>query len=1189
MQSFPGRVIGDFSQLLQEDQMLNFKKIVPTGLLLAVVCLLVGGVRSAYGQAVYGSVYGTVKDTSGAVIKGATITVTDEQKGTSQTAQSNDSGDWSVGHLIPDTYTVKIDAPSFQGTQSKGVVVHADVAQLVDVQLGAEGASQTVTVTATDTPSLQTDRAEVSQVLDERSVQNLPNLNRNFTQFTLLTPGVQHSTFNINGPENPQGTTSVTTNGSSYGVQGWLLDGTDNREPVDGIIVINPTLDSVGELKVTSSNYDAEFGGAVGGIVSAQTKSGGNDLHGDVFFFRHSGAQLARNPFTQSAPDPVTGKYIPGQVFSQFGGSVGGPIIKDHTFFFVDYQGTRQRLGASQLLTVPTLAARNSCILQNAGATCDLSQYLGSQPIYYHPTGAGSKGVQYASNAIPASIITPQGANLLKLLPAPNTNGTSITNNYAASGNGTDNADQADVRLDHQLNSKIHMFGRYDYALFNLFGAAAFGPGGGVGFGIGGTAGSAAVQNQSAALGMDWALSPSLLTDVRAGFLSYHVSENKLTAGQTPAAAAGIPNLNTAADSSGLPNITMKDTISNFGNQSCNCPLLESEQVFQLANNWTKVKGDHTFKFGGDIRYALNLRNASDNDRAGVLNFASSSTAAGPSDPVASNGSALASLLFGQVAEFLRFDVYSQNASNRQKRGAFYGQDSWRIGNKLQVNYGVRWDVIYPETVNSPGNGGFADISAGGVRVAGINGIGTNGGQRMDYTNLAGRFGFAYQARPNMVIRGGIGQVYDDVGFFGTLFGSVLTHNLPVLNNEDIGSTSSTGQYIATLTTLPAKPAAPTIPANGLIPFNNSFSPQFRGGRIQLPEVDQWNLTVQQQFSNNLTAQIGYVGNHSERIYPGETYGYDFNSPTLPTSPSQLGNTSARRPYFNKFSGTYQGAPTICCSSSLTSAAPTANSNYHSLQAKIDKRFSHGLQFNANYTWSKAMNYANDAVFANYPRLSYGRGDTNRTNVFVLSGVYQLPFGRDRMFANHMNRMVDAVVGGWNLSGTSTWESGRPFTPTYAECGADQDLDNNFGGPGVSSDCRPNGNAKGEAFSVGGLDPTSHSRQYFTPVTALTNNGSTSGAFTRPGFGTIGNIGRNSFTGPRDFYADASLIKDFPIAERVKGQFQFQAFNVFNHSALDIPTAPNARCIDCSAGGVISSLEGNSSMRQLQFAARITF
>jgi len=207
-----------------------------------------------------------------------------------------------------------------------------------------------------------------------------------------------------------------------------------------------------------------------------------------------------------------------------------------------------------------------------------------------------------------------------------------------------------------------------------------------------------------------------------------------------------------------------------------------------------------------------------------------------------------------------------------------------------------------------------------------------------------------------------------------------------------------------------------------------------------------------------------------------------------------------------------------------------------------------------------------------------------------MSGLYALPFGRDRMYANNVNRLVDYAIGGWTLTGTTTWESGRPFTPTYSECGADQDLDNNAGGPGVTSDCRPDSaSAGGFTTNVGSLNPTTHARQYFAPVAPLTSNGAVSGAFARPAFGTIGNIGRNSLVGPRDYYADAALIKDIPITERVKAQFQFQAFNLFNHAALDIPTASNARCIDCSTGGVITSLEGNSSMRQLQFAGRITF
>ena len=679
------------------------------------------------------------------------------------------------------------------------------------------------------------------------------------------------------------------------------------------------------------------------------------------------------------------------------------------------------------------------------------------------------------------------------------------------------------------------------------------------------------MQNQSAALGADYVVNASLLTDLRLGFFSYHVSENKFSGG-TPATAAGIPNLNTLPDTSGLPSFNVSDSsISNFGNQNCNCPLLESEQVFQLNNNWTKVIGNHTIKFGGDIRYALNLRNASDNNRTGVLNF-NSGASAGPNGA----GSGLASLLFGDVNEFQRFDVYQNDAANRQKRLAFYGQDSYRATQKLTVNYGVRWDIIYPETVNNTANGGFASLVSGGTRVVGVAGIGSNGNEKMDYLNLAGRLGFAYQVLPNTVVRGGIGQVYDTVGYFGTLFGSVLDPQPagPCQRRHQLPATPI-GKFSTTLAAPPLRPAAPTIPANGIIPLSNNFNPQFRPERIQLPKVDQWNVAVQQQFGENTTFEIAYVGNHAERIYPGETYGYDLNAPVLPSSPAEIasGDIATRRPFFNKFNAIYNGAPAICCSNGMTSAAPSANARYNALQTKLDKRFAHGLQFNANYTWSKALGYANDNVFARYPRVSFGPNDTNREHLFVISGVYQLPFGKNRMFLSNSSRLMDYLVGGYSLSGASTWQSGARFTPTYAECGLDQDLDNNFNGPGRSSDCRPNKGSGAFVLHAGSFNPVTRSVQYFTPSTTPVGTGSS--PFGRPAFATFGNIGRNAFAGPRQYMADAALLKDIPITESVRGQFQFQVFNVFNHPALDLPNASGARCVDCSNGGVITNIDSN--------------
>lgn len=382
--------------------------------------------------------------------------------------------------------------------------------------------------------------------------------------------------------------------------------------------------------------------------------------------------------------------------------------------------------------------------------------------------------------------------------------------------------------------------------------------------------------------------------------------------------------------------------------------------------------------------------------------------------------------------------------------------------------------------------------------------------------------------------------------------------------------------------------------------MQNGTSYQFRPTRMQLPKVDQYNLSLQQQITNDLTATLAYVGNIGEHVYPGETYGWDINEPVLPATPAQLaaGNTT-RRPFYNRYTQLYNGAVVQCCDSTLVSTAPASRSNYNALQATLDQRFHSGLQLNANFTWSKAMNYANDAAFNQYRTFSYGRSDTNREHVFVASGSYELPFGKNKRYFSSPNRLMEYAVGGWTLNGTTTWQSGLPFTPTYNECGADQDLDNNASQTGSTSDCRPNWTASRLSTGVSSFDPSTHTRRFFTPVAPLPVNGQQSGPFVRPAFGTFGNIGRNTYFGPSEYFADASLFKNFTITERVKAQFQFQAFNVFNHAPLAFSSGSSPHCIDCSTtttnAGQITSLDpavtgtGLPAMRQLQFAARFTF
>src|SRR5437762_6376780 len=314
----------------------------------------------ASGQAVFGSIFGTVTDPSGAAVPNAKVTVTSATKATSYTATTNADGNYSVTHLIPDTYNVRAEAAGFKAFEVKNTPVSADAAARVDGQFQVGGTTETVEVTS-EAPQLKTDRADVAIEFNQRYVEDLPVLNRNFTSFELLSPGTQKLVgWSHAATENPQGGQQIFVNGQHFSGTGFELDGTDNQDPILGIIVVNPNLEAIQESKIALQNYDAEFGKAVAGVVTVQTKSGTNDLHGSGFWFRRTDALAARDPFTQFQKDS-TGRFIPSSRWQQFGGTLGGPIIKNKLFFFGDYQGTRQTSGITNQYTIPTLTALTSC------------------------------------------------------------------------------------------------------------------------------------------------------------------------------------------------------------------------------------------------------------------------------------------------------------------------------------------------------------------------------------------------------------------------------------------------------------------------------------------------------------------------------------------------------------------------------------------------------------------------------------------------------------------------------------------------------------------------------------------------------------------------------------------------------------------------------------------------------------
>jgi hypothetical protein len=1163
---------------------------------LVVVCGLTIVTASAFGQAVYGSIFGTITDPSGAAVAGAKVTVTSVSKNITEQATTNADGNYSVTHLIPDVYTVKAEAPGFKAFQTANIVVSADTSARVDGQFQVGGSTETVEVTA-EAPQLKTDRADVATIFNDKAVEDLPLFNRNFTALVLASPGAQQLGWSHASSENPQGSLQTKVNGQTFAGTGFQLDGTDNRDPILGIIVINPTLESVTEAKMTSQNYEAEFGQAVAGVVASQTKSGSNSLHGSAFGFRRSDATQARDPFAQRIANPVSGRFIPPSLYGIFGGAIGGPVVKDRLFFFGDYQGTRSKVGSSYLQTVPTSLVRSTCG-SSTSLICDLSEY---GTVIYDPTTGIQGGPNNGENrtlfndpncaaagkapgtCIDNSRLAPQAVALLNQFPAPNT--SDLINNLSAGGNGIFNNDQFNVRIDGQATSRLHAFGRYSFANYTLTGAAIFGDLGGIGFGTGGFGGQSKSRDQSIAGGFDYALSTSVLTDFRFGYVRYHVNVVPNGVGTKPADAVGIPGLNTipgidegdfstgqpsyfvgksGGDGQATGDLSQTGGYSNFGYglgvNRCNCPLIEQEDQFQFVNNWTKVLGNHQIKFGGDIRYARNLRVPSDNHRAGELTFANTFTSLNKAnlpvgDPTPSGGVAVATFLLGEVTTFKRYVSTVTTAAERQKRWFFYGQDTWRATSKLTINYGLRWDIMNPEYVNADGNGGLLDLNTGLVRVAGVGGIGRNFNVENNLHNFGPRLGIAYQISPKTVVRAGYGRSYD-IGVFGSIFGHAVTQNLPVLEVQNNNAPNDFAS-VFTLSSGPLAPVFPAVPSDGLLPLPVGVFARARPLRMRLPRLDAYNLTVQHQLTNTTSLEIAYVGNYGHGFYANNP-ATNVNNPTIVgfgTIPRDQ-----RRP-FAKFGWTQD----------IDYFGNDATSSYNALQAKLDKRFSNGLQFVAHYTWSNSLDHDPD-YFDIDPHVGYGPDDNNRKHVFSISSVYELPFGKGKRFMGNANRVLDLLIGGFQLNTTTNWSSGLPWTPQYKNCNADKDT-----GP-----CRPlvTGSL---SQSLGSYNPSAGAIPYYTPVPEMTAPGQVSGPFQRPQPGTFGS-GRNPFWGPRFFNSNMSLFKDFRITERVGAQFRFEAFNVFNNVN---PGNPN-NCVDCG-GGNITGLAPNATMRQLNFGAKITF
>ena len=1131
---------------------------------LAVV-LAVAFLSPASAQQVFGSIFGTVTDASGAAVANAKVTVSDVNKGTKFEVTTDSSGNYTKGQLIPGTYKVEIEAAGFQKVVSNELQVRVDEAARYDAALKVGEVTTEVEVVAA-APLLQSDRADVAQTYTAKEVEDLPNIGRNTQSFELLQPGTAKLGWQHASDENPQNSIQMVVNGQNFSQMGYELDGTTNQDPILGIIVINPNIDSLAEMKQALQNFDAEFNFVGGGIASYSTKSGTNEFHGSAFEY----LQINTPGFVSDAANPFTHTPAPLYRQNQFGGSIGGPVIKNKLFFFGDAELNRQFQGGSIITSVPDSLSR-------AGNFSEWYTYSPSLYTIYEPnTGNPATGVgrtPFPNNTIPGSMLSPQAQALLAYFPSPNFQqiaGAPFVNNFAENGGTSITYNKWDTREDWYLNQKNTIFGRYSYTGYTESAPGAFGEEAG-GQAFVNYAGNSSSRDDSVAIGWTYTASPTLINEFRFGYMRYHVFDVPNGFGTDPAAEAGIPGLNLDKTyTSGMPYFDISAPNNDYklgyalGVNQCNCPLTQTERQYQFIDNLTKTVGKHTFKFGADIRYALNLRVPSDSHRAGEVYFKPGETGSVPSvgaSPV--GGIGLASFELGLVDNFDRYVSSSTNAQERQKRFFWYGQDEWRPTPKWTITLGVRWEMVFPETVNGPGNGATLDLANGLMYVFGEGGVSSHGIQNAMWHDFAPRLGFAYQLNPKTVIRGGYGWSYD-LGVFGSTFGHNVSQNPPVL---DYQQNVSPNPFTDVFTLAQGPPSPPTIAvgSNGTFPLPNGITPKFRPAVVTLPEVYQYNLAVQYQLTNKIALQGAYVGNQTRHGLMG-TNSNNVNPNEAIFQPG-VTNTNLDKPYYALYGWT-QGLNYYCdCS----------NAHYNSFQGLINIRAWQGWTMQGSYTyqqvWADAPSNGYDQNYYFLYDRSAGTGNAGflPNQQWTFSQTYDVPIGKGRRWGSNFNRVADAIAGGWELSGITTYYSGFPFTPYLSNYGS------GGGQPNVGPNNRPE---QGTGNPYAGAQ--GNRNQWFVGCPAGL---CTSGPFLFPAANTFGNYPQLGLTGPQFIQQDLSVFKAFKFTERWSFTLRTDFRNVFNHTNLGLPNGN----VQQGNAGQITSIAAGGYMRQLQFSGTIRF
>ena len=1153
------------------------RQVLRAATLLLLLC------ASVFAQRDLGTIVGTVTDPQGGAIANAKVSISEDATGLKYEVTTSATGEYIRPALKPGTYTVTVEATGFRRVAQQNVVLVGGDRVGVPITLPVGSVSESIEVSET-LPILQTESTTLGADLNTKTVSSLPlGGQRVFTFLARLSPGVLTAE---PGSRDAVGGGFSANGVRSNGQNNFLLNGVDNNVNVidflnQAAFVIGPSVEAIGEMRVLTNGYNAEYGRGAGGVVNVNLKSGTNEFHGVVYEILQNN-KLNANRWENNKAGKGVGPFKQ----NQYGVAIGAPIIKNRLFMFGDYQGTRIRssggavsgLGYGGFATIPTQAMVGG----------NFSSLLGGQigtdgsgnPIYYgavyDPTSTkvvngAQVRTQFPGNVIPVSMFDSAASKIMKLYPATNQPikvGAIPQNDFYYQTAGRQNTDQGDARVDYRLSDKDSLFGTLSWSNLNKYNEPFF-PGA-----LDGTPFAAVTEEdlgRNAQLSWARVWSPAILTETRAGFSRLVTSRVGATPDVDQFKAFGIGGYNpTTALNGGLPQMQF-DTYTQIGANDW-LPSKEYSNVWDFIQNLAINKGSHAYKFGAEFR-TIKFPFFQVPYPHGEMNFQRAETAY-PSKLNGSNGTALntqtgdaaASMLLGYVNNG---QVSTNNFISSEKLAwAFYAQDDWKITSKLTINVGLRYELFSPIGEKFARQSNFVYdnltlyIPKGKDQAAPLPvnftsafpNVKVSRGEVDKYMigwdkfDFAPRIGFAYQAMPKTVVRAGYGIFYggeenqggnpnrgESVPFNQS---TVLSHSGQLGNTDDFARNpyftgGMTGGFPSDVFNLPAPIAFRGVATN------------FRNGMVH-----KWNAAIQRELGWQTGLELAYVGNHQAK----QLFQPDWNAcPNMGTTDSSINCTKLRpTPYIGGISGT----------------ASFGKGNYHGLTTKIDKRLSNGLTFMTAYTYGHALAdtgttlSGSDGFGTPDPR-NYGSGYSSaawdiRHNL-VANFNYEIPFGKGKQWGGNMNKAVSAVAGNWQLNGILTMHTGNPYTIRWNGC------------QGVWNACRPD--------LVAGKNPQAAPSGGRTPDAWFDTS-----AVTKAAALTGGNIGLQTNTTPPTKMIDFSIFKDFPFTERYRMQFRMEATNFFNTPQFG---TPNRNLQDANFGKVTSTQSG--SERHIQFQLRFQF